>query len=152
MKKARGEPEAELGASLEFMRLLWAVDHGFQATSKWMQANLGVTSQQRLVIRILGLRPEMSAGALADTLHVHPSTLTGVLQRLEGRGLVRRRADPADGRRVILSLTPKGHQLERTLAGTVEAAVGRTLKRLPARALAHARRSLVVLAEELLRR
>jgi len=152
MTKGQGGRDAQLGASLEFMRLLWAVDHGFQATSKWMQATLGVTAQQRLVIRILGLRPEMSAGALADMLHVHPSTLTGVLQRLERRGLVRRRPDPADGRRVILSLTGKGHQLERSLAGTVEAAVGRTLKRLPPRAVAHAKHSLKVLAEELQRR
>jgi DNA-binding MarR family transcriptional regulator len=152
MTKAQGGRDAQFGASLEFMRLLWAVDHGFQATSKWMQATLGVTAQQRLVIRILGLRPEMSAGALAEMLHVHPSTLTGVLQRLQRRGLVRRHADPADGRRVILSLTAKGHQLERTLAGTVEAAVGRTLKRLRPQAVAHTSRTLKVLAEELQRR
>jgi len=152
MKKDRGGPDARLGASLEFMRVLWATDHGLQATSKWMQANLGVTAQQRLVIRILGLRPEMSAGDLARTLHVHPSTLTGVLQRLERRGLVRRRSDPGDRRRVILVLTARGHQLERSLEGTVEAAVGRALRRLPPRAVAAARRVLMALADELERR
>ena len=152
MKKDRGGPDARLGASLEFMRVLWATDHGLQATSKWMQANLGVTAQQRLVIRILGLRPEMSAGSLARTLHVHPSTLTGVLQRLERRGLVRRRSDPGDRRRVILVLTARGHQLERSLEGTVEAAVGRALRRLPPRAVAAARRVLMALADELERR
>jgi MarR family transcriptional regulator, organic hydroperoxide resistance regulator len=152
MKKDQLGPDAELGPSLEFMRLLWAADHGFQATSKWMLATLGVTSLQRLVIRILGLRPEMSAGTLARTLHVHPSTLTGVLQRLERRGLVRRRADPADGRRAILSLTVRGRELERSLGGTVEAAVGRALKRLPPRAVAQAKRALTVLTEELQRR
>jgi len=142
----------DLGATLEFMRLLWATDHGLQATSKWMQATHGVTAPQRLVLRILGRVGELSPGDLARTLHVHPSTLTGVLQRLESRGLVRRRPHPDDGRRAILSLTAKGRQLESTAEGTIEAAVARTLARLSPAAVAHVKRTFALLAEELARR
>jgi DNA-binding MarR family transcriptional regulator len=138
-----------LGATLEFMRLLWATDHGFQATSKWMQGNLGVTASQRLVVRLLGQAGEMSPGQLARTLHVHPSTLTGVLQRLQRRGLVRRRAHPLDGRRAILTLSAKGRQLDGTAQGTIEAAVGRALERLTPEGLAQVKQALTVLAEEL---
>ena len=42
-----------LGRVLEFMRVLWAVDHALQSTSKWMEVRLGVTGPQRLVIRIV---------------------------------------------------------------------------------------------------
>src|SRR5262245_45581529 len=91
-----------LGDVLEFMRLLWAIDHGLQSTSKRMETSLGVTGPQRLVIRIVGRFPGVAAGQLARILHVHPSTLTGILKRLEQRGIVSRQADPEDALRAVL--------------------------------------------------
>ena len=129
---------------LEFMRALWALDHALQSASKRMEAALGVTAPQRTLVRIVGRFPGISAGEAAAILHVHPSTLTGVLKRLEGRGLVTRRADPRDGRRALLALTARGRELDRLRSGTVEAVVRRVLQRLPpgsarsARALAEA--------------
>src|SRR5437868_13871614 len=101
------EPD-QLGPVLEFMKQLWAVDHGLQSVSKRMEARFGITGPQRLVVRIVGRFPGISAGALAEVLHVHPSTLTGVLRRLETRGMLLRRADPKDARRALFGLTPRG--------------------------------------------
>ena len=112
-----------LGEALEFMRLLWAVDHGLQRRSKRMAATLGVTGPQRLALRVLGRFPGLSAGDLAKLLHVHPSTLTGVLDRLEAKGLVARRADPEDRRRAILGLTRAGRRFDVEAAETVESVV-----------------------------
>jgi DNA-binding MarR family transcriptional regulator len=128
------------------MRLLWAVDHGLQSTSKRMSARLGVTGPQRLVIRIVGRRPGISAGALAATLHVHPSTLTGVLRRLQRRGYLERRRDVADGRRALFHLTARGRRLDAARAHTVETAVRRALTTVPRRNLVGARRLLRILA------
>jgi len=133
-----------LGPVLEFMRALWALDHALQSASKRMETRLGVTAPQRLVVRIVGRFPGISAGEVAEILHVHPSTLTGVLKRLEARGIVTRRADPRDARRALLALTARGRELDRLRSGTVEAVVRRVLQRLPsgsvrsARALAEA--------------
>jgi len=133
-----------LGPVLEFMRALWALDHALQSASKRMETRLGVTAPQRLVVRIVGRFPGISAGEVAEILHVHPSTLTGVLKRLEARGIVTRRADPKDARRALLALTARGRELDRLRSGTVEAVVRRVLQRLPsgsvrsARALAEA--------------
>jgi MarR family transcriptional regulator, organic hydroperoxide resistance regulator len=87
-----------LGEVLDFMRLIWQMDHAAQRTSKRMEATLGVTSPQRLVIRIVGRFPGIPAGYLARLLHIHPSTLTGVLGRIERQGLLRRRSDPQPDR------------------------------------------------------
>src|SRR5262245_19404785 len=84
---------ARLGEVLEFMRLLWAVDHTLSSASKRMDAAIGVTGPQRLVIRIVGRYPGISAGDVAALMHVHPSTLTGVLSRLERRGSLKRKVD-----------------------------------------------------------
>src|SRR5690349_20130294 len=112
------------------MKLLWAVAHGLEATSSKMHAELGVTGPQRLVLRLIAHFSFAAPGDLAETLHVHPSSLTGSLRRLEEAGLIRRKRDPRDGRRAILTLTTKGRALNDRKHGTVESAVQRALKAL----------------------
>ena len=141
----------DLGPVLDFMRALWALDHSLQSASKRMEARLGVTAPQRLVIRIVGRFPGISAGEVADILHLHPSTLTGVLKRLEERGLVGRRADPADARRALLELTPRGREVDELRTGTVEAAVRRALRRMPPATARTVREATELLAAELAR-
>jgi DNA-binding MarR family transcriptional regulator len=118
--------------TLEFMRAMWALDHALNRVSKQMATRLGVTAPQRLVVRMLGERREATPGALAEILHLHPSTLTGVLQRLERNRLIRRSTAAGDRRRSHLELTPRGVQVNAERAGTVEDAVARTLDRIPA--------------------
>jgi DNA-binding MarR family transcriptional regulator len=131
------------------MRLIWAVDHGLQRTSKRMVRTLGVTGPQRLVVRVVGRHPGVSAGELARILHVHPSTLTGVLARLARRRMLTRRSDPRDGRRARLFLSDRGLALDADAPGTVERAARRALRTLgPARRRA-AEQALRLLAAEL---
>jgi MarR family transcriptional regulator, organic hydroperoxide resistance regulator len=144
--KPRGLP---LGEVLDFMRLLWAVDHGLQSTSKRMEATLGLTGPQRLVLRLVGRFPGIAAGKLAQILHVHPSTLTGVLKRLEKRGLIERRSDPLDGRRALFALTDAGLAMDVPATGTVEAAVQRVLSRMSRARIIGTQDVLTALAEEL---
>lgn len=143
-------PPLPLGKVLDFMRLIWALDHGLQSLSKRMHATIGLTGPQRVALRVLGRRPGITAGALADVLKVHPSTLTGILHRLETRGLVRRTRDPKDGRRVRLELTSRGLKLDVPSPGTVEAVVARTLSAIPATRLRPARDFLTAIAAALL--
>jgi DNA-binding MarR family transcriptional regulator len=138
-----------LGEVLDFMRLIWRLDHALQRASKRMQASLGVTGPQRLVMRIVGRFPGIPAGQLARILHVHPSTLTGVLKRLERGGLVSRRSDPRDQRRALIGLTAEGRRLEADLEGTVESAVRDAIEELPDGALRHAAEVLRLLAARL---
>jgi len=138
-----------LGPVLEFMRLMWAINHHLDRTSRRMYARFGVTGPQRLVIRIVGAYPGLSAGDLARTLHVHPSTLTGILQRLETRGLLRRRSDPSDARRVRLELTGKGRRLTVPAVGTVESAIKRALARWSDAELENTRRALASIGDAL---
>jgi len=145
-EKPRGP---QLGDVLDFMRLLWAVDHGLQSTSKRMETTLGVTGPQRLVVRLVGRFPGITAGTLAQILHVHPSTLTGVLKRLEKRGLLERKSDPLDGRKALFALTEAGRGLDTPAAGTVEAAVQRVLSRMTRARILHTQDVLTALAEEL---
>jgi DNA-binding MarR family transcriptional regulator len=128
------------------MQLIWALDHGLQRTSKRMKRLTGVTGPQRLVLRILARLQRCSPGTIAKTLHVHPSTLTGVLRRLESEGLIVRRQDAADHRRALLQITAKGRRVSSATAGTVEGAVRRVLNTTPSGRLESARLLLERLA------
>ncbi|HET7785101.1 MAG TPA: MarR family transcriptional regulator [Myxococcales bacterium] len=140
--------EPPLGAVLDFMRLLWAVDHALQSASKRMESSFGVTGPQRLVLRIVGRFPGIAAGRVAEILHVHPSTLTGILKRLEARGMLQRRSDPRDARRALFALTAKGRKLDTVRTGAVELAVRRVLLREPGK-VAAAQEILAALSQEL---
>jgi DNA-binding MarR family transcriptional regulator len=144
----KASPEA-LPEVLQFMRLLWGVAHALDQTSKRMNQQLGVTGPQRLVLRVVGLFPGLSAGELAHILHVHPSTLTGVLQRLIEQRLLMRTTAESDRRRAQLRLTSKGARINHVTNGTVEAAVGRALKRSSARDRAAAQRLFTALTAAL---
>ena len=72
--------------------------------------------------------------ALADATAQHPSTLTGVLDRLERRGLVARRPNPADRRSTLIEPTEAG----RSAVERVGAAFAALEARLPRAGVAEA--------------
>lgn len=142
--------DAELDPVLRFMRVMWSVDHGLHKVSKRMAADIGLTGPQRLAIRIVGRSPGMAAGELASLMHLDPSTVTGILRRLEESRMISRRADPADARRTRLTLTKRGRSVDRRNAGTIEAAVRRTLAAMPQHQVEAASQVLTALAAQLL--
>ena len=144
--KSRDMP---MGQVLSFMRLLWAVTQGVESTSKRMLAQIGVTGPQRMVLRIVGDFGPIYPGDLAGILHVDPSSLTGVLARLETGGFLKRRRDPRDGRRALLTLSAAGKRMNSQREGTVEAAVQRALARTTKARLLATEALLKALADEL---
>ena len=134
---------------LDFLRLLWRIEHSLQRKSKSMQLSLGVTGPQRLVLLIVGRMPGISPGELAGIVRLHPSTITGVLQRLERKKLLARTQDAADSRRARLHVLRRGRDLARRPAGTAEAAVAKALKQVDAAHLRSARTVLTTIAAAL---
>jgi DNA-binding MarR family transcriptional regulator len=147
--QASSEAQRSLGEVLSFMQLLWAVTHGLESTSKRMLSTVGVTGPQRLVLRLIGQYDELSPGEVAEILHVHPSSLTGMLRRLEHGGLIRRRRHSEDGRRAVLTLTSRGRTLSDSQTGTVESKVRSTLRKVSPAKAAAARDVLKALAKQL---
>lgn len=135
--------------TLRFMKTLWSLVHGLDVRSKWMERNLGVTGPQRLVLRIVGRQPGVAASEIAHALDLHPSTLTGILARLEKRGYLTRDVDPSDRRRARFRLTPRGARVDRERKGTVEAAVRRALTRASTAEVSHTQAFLSLLINEL---
>jgi DNA-binding MarR family transcriptional regulator len=75
-----------------------------------------------IVLTGLVEQPVRTQAALAQAINADKSRIIGVLDHLQQRGLIRRQADSADRRVHLLSLTPEGDRLRRS----VEAAIRRS--------------------------
>jgi MarR family transcriptional regulator, organic hydroperoxide resistance regulator len=81
---------------------------------------LGLTFPQYLVILELLDGAPLTVGALGTRLGMDTGTITPLVKRLEVAGLVTRRRDPKDERRVIVDLTSWGRGLEAEVRGITQ--------------------------------
>jgi DNA-binding MarR family transcriptional regulator len=73
----------------------------------------GVTLPESSALARLDRGGPATASALAKREQISPQSMGATLGGLESRGLIERRADPGDGRRVVLSLTGDGRRVLR---------------------------------------
>jgi DNA-binding MarR family transcriptional regulator len=90
-------------------------------------ARLDVTMPQLKVLMLLGLHGSAPVSQLAQQMSVSPPNVTGILDRLEQHGWVRRTSDAHDRRVVRVVLTDEGR---RFLDGIQHASASRTRSRL----------------------
>jgi DNA-binding MarR family transcriptional regulator len=74
---------------------------------------LGVTYPQYLVLVTLWERGSLGVGDLASALTMDFGTLSPMLKRMESKGLLARRRQPGDERRVAVALTARGASLRK---------------------------------------
>lgn len=109
------------------IRLSLAVQYVLQDLSR--QHDL--TPQQSVLLSSLLERP-VGMAELSDRLHVEKSTLTGLVDRAERRGLVHRTPDPCDRRALRVALTTDGRSTADTFYRAVTEALLAHLDGLPA--------------------
>lgn len=121
---------------------LYAAQHAMTRVYRPLLEELGLTYPQYIVMLLLWEEDGPAVKGLGERLGLDSGTLTPLLKRLEGQGLLRRTRDPVDERIVRIHLTAEGKALREKAVCMPErilAASGRT----PA--------ELVALREELLR-
>ncbi len=89
--------------------------------SKKMNKKYGVTGPQSIVLKTLASSNEsMSSANLSRLLSVTPSNLTGIIDRLEEKGLIVRIRKSDDRRTVLIELTDKGIDYSQNLPDLIE--------------------------------
>ncbi len=96
---------------LPVLRELARCYQAFEAYSAAHVRTLDLTPPQFDIVVTLGNTPGMSFKELGSRTLITKGTLTGVVDRLEARGLVNRLACPHDGRSMLVRLTPEGDAL-----------------------------------------
>jgi DNA-binding MarR family transcriptional regulator len=103
--------------TLELARIRKALRGEFEARA----AELDITVPQFQVLRRLWQSDGTLASVIAKDVCAANSTMTGVLDRLEAKGLIERRASAEDRRATEIWLTPDGRALEAPLMAIIEA-------------------------------
>ncbi len=95
---------------LRSLRLLAETYQAFERLSGRHVRELGLTPAQFDIVATLGNTPGMSFRQLGERTLITKGTLTGVVDRLEARGLVERIASDVDRRSVSVRLTTAGER------------------------------------------
>lgn len=85
-----------------------------------LSRSAGLTASQMVVLQLLGRSGELSAGAIAEAARISHATVTAILDKLEQRGLIARRRDPQDRRRVAVALTAEGRDALASAPNTLQ--------------------------------
>ena len=91
----------------------------------------GITPVQYAALQTVGNQPDVDQRTLARSIGFDTSTIAGVVDRLEARGLMRRSASPDDRRVRLLALTDEGRALLAAVVPAMQRAQQRMLQPLP---------------------
>ncbi len=80
----------------------------------------GLSDQQGRILRVLAEGAELEMLELSGRTCILPASLSRIVPSMVKKGLVRRRKDHSDGRRVSVSITPRGRVVLKKLSGTSE--------------------------------
>jgi DNA-binding MarR family transcriptional regulator len=105
-------------------RLVFLLTVAQRRLQRWMASRTqasGVTAAQSGLLFILGQRDGVLMGEAGAALDLGPPGISGLVDRMAAANLIKRRADPDDGRAWRLWLTPAGRAaMAQSKAGLVE--------------------------------
>jgi DNA-binding MarR family transcriptional regulator len=113
------------------VRALRQIARAMDLHSRSLLQKFGLTAPQLSALREIERLQPVTAGILAARMHLGAATLTGVLDRLEERGLACRARDAGDRRNVVLRLTPAGAELFASAPPALANSFTRRLHELP---------------------
>ena len=99
---------------MDFLSALRKLVVTYQSFERYASSHLkllNITMTQFDIIATLGNQPPMSCKQLGEKTLITKGTMTGVLERLEEKGIIRRDLNTEDARSQLISLTKKGQQL-----------------------------------------
>jgi MarR family transcriptional regulator, organic hydroperoxide resistance regulator len=104
----------------ETIQSLRRIFKSIQDYSQKVSLEFGITGPQLWALKTISVDGLLPVGELSKKMYLHPSTVTGVVDRLEKKGYVVRDRGHADRRVVTVQLTPKGKELVKKAPNPVQ--------------------------------
>lgn len=101
-------PGAALTIEQQICYAMHTTVRAFDAVYRDLLAEHGLSYPQYIALMAVGEHGPLTVGALGEVMRLDSGTLSPLLKRMEGAGLVDRSRDPADERRVVVALTAAG--------------------------------------------
>lgn len=116
-----------IASAFDNLRRVVQVVHGY---SKRAGHAAGLTGPQLWAIKVLAESAPLMVSELARRMYLHPSTVIGILDRLEARGLVRRTRSKKDRRVVTVELDRSGKETVKNVPVVAQGLILRGLEEL----------------------
>ncbi len=113
-------PNVRDAAISEIMQSLRRIIKSLQDYSQTVSNHFGITGPQLWALKTISQTGSLRLGELSEGMYLHPSTVSGVVDRLEKKGYVVRNRTDKDRRIVKVGLTPKGRILVRKTPNPVQ--------------------------------
>jgi len=122
-------PKRDIAIS-EIMQNLRRIFKAIQDYSQEVSSRFGITGPQLWALKTIFQNGSLSLRDLSERMYLHPSTITGVMDRLEKRGYVSRDRDREDRRVIKVQLTPKGKRLVKRAPNPIQGRMTYGLRKL----------------------
>ena len=119
------------GSEERLIAAIRKMHHLYDQYSKLLEEHAGVTAPQLACLMALARNDVRPAGKLSEEVMLDPSTLTGILDRLEKRGLISREHDRDDRRIWNISITAAGRRLVAEVPARMQKRLAGSLSHLP---------------------
>lgn len=106
------DPRPEIDSIVETIIYLYTES---RRLTKGMAQEFGLTGPQLTVIKLLESFDNLSLSSLSERIRAQNSTVTGIIDRMEREGLVRRERSTVDRRVVHIKLSEKGQKLAKQI-------------------------------------
>jgi MarR family transcriptional regulator, organic hydroperoxide resistance regulator len=106
------EPRPEIDSIVETIIYLYTES---RRLTKGLASQFGLTGPQLTVVKLLETFENLSLSSLSERIRAQNSTVTGIIDRMEREGLVRRDRSTTDRRVVHISLSEKGQKLAKQI-------------------------------------
>jgi DNA-binding MarR family transcriptional regulator len=123
----------EMADDASFIYMVGRVNQGIRREMRTRLTECELSVAEYTTLSVLDARPELSNAQLARRALVTPQSMIEILAQLERRGLVERHVDPAHGRILRATLTPRGHDVLATATPEVDALNEELFAGVPAR-------------------
>ena len=123
--------DAPMRYDVRILRSLRAIIRSVDLYSRELAATNQITAPQLICLLHVVEKGAVTATAIGREVHLSPSTVVGILDRLEEKGLVARQRSQEDRRQVRVSATEAGRALARTAPSPLQQTLARALNDLP---------------------
>ena len=109
------DTESSIERSADSLRALRRIIRALDVHSRKLYRECNITSPQMLCLHSLAEKKQYTLSLLANELHLSMSTVNGIIDRLELRGLVKRTRSRKDQRKVKIGITDTGLKMLNTV-------------------------------------
>lgn len=128
--ESAGEPEKNITQDMSILQSVRRIIRAIDIHSKELVSQFNITAPQLLALGEIAQKKHTTITELTKSIYLDASTLVGIIDRLEGKGFVKRERDKNDRRQIHIHISEKGREFIDKSPNITQSAVVRAINKL----------------------